>query len=121
MLDELSSEQEEAYLEFVLLLRRTLGEIDNLQSRLSLITTLWTERVQAIHNEVRPSTIIPDNTGYPNAEPLSRGDITSGVNLLSALVALQTIDTTRRAVLAVGPTRIIGAAEAGKRRPRART
>lgn len=105
--DQLTPEQQAAYLNFMLLVRPMIGKIENVQLWIELMTTQWTTEIQAIHALLAAGAVIPDNTGYPNASPLLKADATAALTLLGNIAAFHTAANTGLAVKCVGPENIV--------------
>lgn len=105
--DQLTPEQQAAYLSFMLLFRPLVGKVANVQLWIEYITTLWTSEIQAIHNLLAAGAVIPDNTGYPNASALLKSEVTAGLNELASVFALATAANNAIAVKCVGPENIL--------------
>jgi hypothetical protein len=105
--DELTPAQQAAYLSFMLLFRPLVGKVANVQLWIDYITTLWTSEIQTIHNLLAANAIVPDNTGYPNASPLVKTEVTAGLAELSSVFALATAANQAVAVKCVGPENIV--------------
>lgn len=105
--EQLTAEQQAAYLAFMLLIRPMVGKVANVAVWIDQITTLWTTEIQAIHTALAANAVVPDNTGYPNASAMTKTDVTNAVNLLAAVFSLYTPTIKQVAVKAVGPENVI--------------
>lgn len=105
--EDLTAEQQAAYLSFMLLIRPIYGQGANIALWIELITTLWTNEIQAIHQLLDASAVIPDNTGYPNSAALDKPDVTAMLNDIAGIFAIMNdVAAQARAVKAVGPENI---------------
>lgn len=105
--DQLTPEQQAAYLNFMLLIRPMVGKIANVAVWIDQLTTSWTTEIQPIHNQLAANAVIPDNTGYPNAMPLNKVDVTNALGLLAAVFTLYTPTIKQVAVKSVGPENVL--------------
>jgi hypothetical protein len=105
--DELTPEQQQAYLAFMLLVRPMMGQIENVQLWIKYMTTMWTAEIQAIHNLLAANAVVPDNTGYPNASALLKADVTAILQLFASIQTFNTAANSALAVKCVGPENII--------------
>jgi hypothetical protein len=105
--DQLTPEQQQAYLAFMLLVRPMMGQIENVQLWIKYLVTLWTSEILAIHNALASNAVIPDNTGYPNASPLTKAEVTAIKDLLQAIQTFNTAANSALSVKCVGPENII--------------
>lgn len=105
--EELTQEQQVAYLAFMLLVRPMVGKIENVNLWIEYMTTLWIAEIQPIHNLLSAGAVVPDNTGYPNSSTLTKADVDAALALLVAVFANHTAGNTGLAVKCVGPENII--------------
>lgn len=105
--EALTPEQQEAYLNFMLLIRPMSGRIANVMLWIETMTTLWVSEIQAIHSLMAANTVIPDNSGYPNSSPLKKSEIDTIFVALAGMINLNTAAFSTVAVKAVGPENVI--------------
>jgi hypothetical protein len=108
--DQLTQEQQTAYLNFMLLIRPLVGKIAIVDLWIDQLSTLWTNEIQAIHALLSANAVIPDTTGYPNAAALTKAEMTAAMTLLGNVAALMTAANAAIAVKMVGPENIISPA-----------
>lgn len=106
--EDLTPEEQTAYLNFMLLIRPLVGKFANVNLWITQLTTLWTSEISDIHNQLSANAVVPDNTGYPNASALTKSEITSVLSLMATLKGLSTSELDTIAIKCVGPENIMG-------------